>query len=100
MCVASLVRPFDRGSAGFATVLGSCAIDLDYGAMTVDVAKRRVTAARVDFLDGKIGCPFCGTKVGPRHVTREHLDVPPNPPYAASVVCPKDKQGFEVVFTA
>lgn len=98
--VASFVRPFGRGSAAdFAVVFGSCCIDLDYGAVKVDVAKRRVRADRADFLDSLVGCPFCGTKVGPRHVTREHLDVPPNPPYAASVICPQDQEQFEVVFT-
>ena len=66
--------------------------------MPVDVSKRRISADRIDFLDSKVTCPFCGAQVGPRYVTREHLDVPPNPPYAASVVCPKDKQAFEVVF--
>ena len=67
--------------------------------MPVDVSKRRVSVARADFLDSRVACPFCGTKVGPRHVTREHLDVPPNPSYAASIICPKDKEQFEVVFT-
>ena len=43
-------------------------------------------------------CPFDGTKVGPQFVTREHLDVPPDPPYAATVRCPTDKELFEVVF--
>ncbi|HEX4743034.1 MAG TPA: hypothetical protein VFW12_00020 [Candidatus Limnocylindria bacterium] len=67
--------------------------------MKADVAKRRVRASRIELIDGKVACPFCGTKVSQRHVTREHADVPPNPPYAASIVCPKDRQGFEVVFT-
>jgi hypothetical protein len=31
-------------------------------------------------------------------VTREHLDVPPNPPYAATVMCPKCAEVFEVIF--
>lgn len=68
--------------------------------MKADVTKRRVRASRIDLIDGKVPCPFCGTKVGQRHVTREHLDVPPDPPYAASLVCPKDKEQFEVVFTS
>ena len=63
------------------------------------MAKRRVRASRIELIDGKVACPFCGTKVSQRHVTREHADVPPNPPYAASMVCPKDKEQFEVVFT-
>lgn len=67
--------------------------------MKADLAKRRITASRIDFIDYQVKCPFCGTPVGSRHVTREHLDVPPNPPYAASIVCPKDKESFEVVFT-
>ena len=50
------------------------------------------------FLDYKTTCPFCGANVGPRSVTREHLDVPPNPPYAATVKCPKCGETFEVVF--
>src|SRR5687767_9294630 len=87
--VATLVRPFGR-----------CSIThLDYEVVKTDVAKRRVTASRIDFIDGKVACPFCGTKISQRHVTREHLDVPPNPPYAASIVCPKDKEQFEVVFS-
>ena len=68
-------------------------------AVKADVARRRITAPRIDFIDGQVACPFCGTKVNHRHVTREHLDVPPNPPYAASLVCPNDKEHFEVVFS-
>jgi len=45
-----------------------------------------------------VSCPYCGAKVGPRSVTREHLDVPPNPPYAATVKCPKCGETFEVLF--
>ncbi|MEX2229820.1 MAG: hypothetical protein WEB13_09305 [Dehalococcoidia bacterium] len=67
--------------------------------MAVDVPKRRIRAARPDFLDYHVACPVCGTKVGPRYVTREHLDVPPDPPYAASVICPQ-QHGFEVLFTS
>ena len=67
--------------------------------MKADVAKRRVSASLIDLIDGKVACPFCGTKISQRNVTREHADVPPNPPYAASIVCPKDKEQFEVVFS-
>ena len=67
--------------------------------MKRDVSERRIAASRVDFLGYRVKCPFDGTVVGPRFVTREHLDVPPNPPYAATVRCPKDKELFEVVFT-
>lgn len=63
-----------------------------------DRTKRRIEAERRDFLAYRTPCPFSGTPVGPRFVTREHLDVPPNPPYAASVRCPKCGEGFEVVF--
>ena len=66
--------------------------------MTTDLAKKRVRAQRTRFLEYEVTCPFCGTPVGPRFVTREHLDVPPDPPYAATVRCPKDRQTFEVVF--
>jgi hypothetical protein len=61
--------------------------------------RRRVDADRHVFLEYGVACPFCGTKVGPRFVTREHLDVPPNPPYAATVRCPKCHERFEVHFT-
>jgi endogenous inhibitor of DNA gyrase (YacG/DUF329 family) len=57
-----------------------------------------VRVERHEFLAYAVECPFCGTKVGPRFVTREHLDVPPNPPYAASVRCPKCRETFEVLF--
>ncbi len=86
--VATFVRPFGR-----------CSTPPRLRVVKADLAKRRIRASRIDFIDYKVGCPFCGTKVGQRHVTREHLDVPPNPPYAASVVCPADQQGFEIVFT-
>jgi hypothetical protein len=64
----------------------------------IDVTKRRIEADRIDFLGYNVRCPFDGTPVGPRFVTREHLDVPPNPPYAATVRCPKDRELFEVIF--
>lgn len=60
--------------------------------------RRRISAVRRDFLEYAIACPFCKANVGPRFVTREHLDVPPNPPYAATVKCPKCGEIFEVIF--
>ncbi len=66
--------------------------------MPTDVGRRRIDVDRSRFLRYEVECPFDGTIVGPRSVTREHLDVPPNPPYAATVRCPKDKEVFEVVF--
>ena len=66
--------------------------------MTTD-QRRRVRMDRHRFLEYEMGCPFCSTKVGPRFVTREHLDVPPDPPYAATVKCPKCAEIFEVLFT-
>lgn len=66
--------------------------------MSVD-QRRRVDVDRHAFLDYAVACPFCGETVGPRFVTREHLDVPPNPPYAATVRCPKCKEIFEVRFS-
>ena len=66
--------------------------------MTSDAAGRRINALRQDFLAYRTACPFCGTAVGPRAVTREHLDVPPDPPFAASVRCPRCTEGFEVLF--
>lgn len=66
--------------------------------MRSDIAKRRLEVDRARFLSYEVACPFDGTLVGPRFVTREHLDVPPDPPYAATVRCPKDKELFEVIF--
>ena len=66
--------------------------------MASDLAKRRINADRAAFLRYEVRCPFDGTTVGPRFVTREHLDVPPDPPYAATVRCPSDQQIFEVLF--
>lgn len=68
--------------------------------MSNDVQTQRVEADRRDFLSYKVACPSCGTIIGPRFVTREHPDVPPNPPYAASIKCPTDGALFEVVFPA
>ena len=66
--------------------------------MSVD-QRRRIEVDRRAFLEYEVKCPYCKTAVGPRFVTREHLDVPPNPPYAATVRCPKCKEIFEVKFT-
>jgi hypothetical protein len=66
--------------------------------MTTD-QRRRVRVDRHRFLEYQTACPFCSTMVGPRFVTREHLDVPPDPPYAATVKCPKCAEIFEVLFT-
>lgn len=67
--------------------------------MATEATERRIRADRRDFLAYRVSCPFCGTAVGPRSATREHLDVPPDPPYAASVRCPKCRELFEVVFS-
>ena len=64
-----------------------------------DLARRRIRASRADFLSYRTSCPFCGQEVGPRFVTREHADVPPDPPYAASVRCPRCRESYEVLFT-
>lgn len=66
--------------------------------MTVADKRRRVEVERRAFLDYETQCPFCKATVGPRSVIREHLDVPPNPPYAATVKCPKCGEIFEVIF--
>ena len=66
--------------------------------MTVADKRRRVEVDRRAFLEYETECPFCKAKVGPLFVTREHLDVPPNPPYAATVKCPKCGEVFEVIF--
>src|SRR5439155_8042388 len=62
--------------------------------------RRRITVDRRAFNHYEVPCPFCGENVGPRFVTREHLDIPPNPPYAATVRCPRCKEEFEVVFSS
>ncbi len=67
--------------------------------MSLETKGRRIEADRAAFLRYDVKCPFDGTIVGPRFVTREHLDVPPGPPYAATVRCPRDKELFEVIFT-
>lgn len=64
-----------------------------------ELARRRIRASRGEFLSYKTSCPFCGQEVGPRFVTREHADVPPDPPYAASVRCPRCRETYEVLFT-
>jgi transcription elongation factor Elf1 len=66
--------------------------------MAVTDSRRRLEVDRPAFLEYRVDCPFCGAHVGPRSVTREHLDVPPNPPYAATVKCPKCAETFEVLF--
>jgi hypothetical protein len=66
---------------------------------TID-ERRRINADRRDFVHYRTVCPFCREIVGPRFATREHLDIPPNPPYAATVRCPRCKEEFEVLFGA
>jgi hypothetical protein len=66
--------------------------------MAVTDSRRRIEVDRDAFLDYRVTCPYCAATVGPRSVTREHLDVPPNPPYAATVKCPKCGEIFEVLF--
>jgi uncharacterized protein with PIN domain len=66
--------------------------------MSID-QRRRITVDRHAFLAYATTCPYCNTAVGPRFVTREHLDVPPDPPYAATVRCPQCHEIFEVMFT-
>ncbi len=65
--------------------------------MSVD-QRRRTRVDRPSFVAYAVRCPFCSAPVGPRFVTREHLDVPPNPPYAATVKCPSCREIFEVLF--
>lgn len=60
--------------------------------------KQRIRTDRADFLAYRTLCPTCAAPVGPRFVTREHLDIPPDPPYAATVRCPKGGETFEVLF--
>jgi hypothetical protein len=66
--------------------------------VATELRRRRIEADRAEFLAYRVPCPFCDEMVGPRFVTREHLDVPPNPPYAASVRCPRCRESFEVIF--
>ena len=66
---------------------------------TID-ARRRIVVDRRDFNHYRVRCPFCAETIGPRYTTREHLDIPPDPPYAATVRCPRCKEEFEVIFSA
>ena len=66
--------------------------------MPLDLTQRRIEVDRARFLGYEVKCPFDGTTVGPRYVTRAHLDLPPDPPYAATVRCPNDGEVFEVIF--
>lgn len=50
---------------------------------------RRLTVDRRDYVNYRVRCPNCGETIGPRQALREFLDVPPDPPYAALVRCPK-----------
>ena len=59
---------------------------------------RRIEAVRGEFLAYRVSCPDCRTALGPRFVIREHLDVPPDPPYAATVRCATCGMTLEVVF--
>ena len=43
--------------------------------MAVTDPRRRTSVDRHAFLDYQVSCPYCGAKVGPRSVTREHLDI-------------------------
>ena len=57
--------------------------------MQAPSAPQRIGAQRRDFMNYRVLCPRCGGAIGPRSVTREFLDVPPDPPYAAVARCPK-----------
>ncbi len=66
--------------------------------MQVPSAPERMSAKHRDFINYRVACPRCGTAIGPRDVTREFLDVPPDPPYAAAVRCPKCGHDLYVEF--
>lgn len=51
--------------------------------------EQRLRAHRRDFVNYRTPCPRCGTMLGPLAVTREFLDVPPDPPYGVLVRCRK-----------
>jgi len=55
--------------------------------VSVDEVKGRLHVARRDFLNYRTTCPKCGAPIGPRHATRELMDIPPDPPYGALVRC-------------
>lgn len=57
-----------------------------------------MTVDRRDYLNYRVRCPKCGEVVGPRYATREFLDVPPDPPYAALVRCPRCRDVLYVEF--
>ncbi len=66
--------------------------------MGAHATPQRLRAERRDFFRYRVKCPRCGTAIGPRNVTREFLDVPPDPPYAASVRCPHCAEELYVEF--
>ncbi|TMD61969.1 MAG: hypothetical protein E6I87_01180 [Chloroflexi bacterium] len=50
---------------------------------------RRIKADRRDWINYRVKCPICGEAIGPRNAIREYWDIPPDPPYAALVRCPR-----------
>jgi hypothetical protein len=58
-------------------------------AVLASVEARLLNVDRRDWLNYRVVCPSCGEVVGPRNAIREHLDVPPDPPYAVIARCPR-----------
>jgi hypothetical protein len=79
---ASFVRPF--GGVANTILLGANDI---LRRVPVDERQPRLRVARRDFLNYRTTCPKCGAQIGPRQVTRELMDIPPDPPYGAMVRC-------------
>ncbi|OLC57266.1 MAG: hypothetical protein AUH85_03950 [Chloroflexi bacterium 13_1_40CM_4_68_4] len=50
---------------------------------------RRIKADRRAWINYQVRCPACGETIGPRDAIREYWDIPPDPPYAALVRCPR-----------
>jgi hypothetical protein len=50
---------------------------------------RLLNVDRRDWINYRVVCPSCGEVVGSRNAIREHLDVPPDPPYAVVARCPR-----------
>ncbi len=61
---------------------------------------RRLRVDRRDWINYRVACPIDGDTIGPRNATREYLDVPPDPPYAALARCPTSGEVVYVEFAA
>lgn len=67
--------------------------------MAAPETAQRLVVDRREYVNYRLRCPKCGEVIGPRQAIREFLDVPPDPPYAALVRCPKCRELLYLEFT-